>query len=413
MDQPIISSDLIRGHIDTIILHSLLSSDKYAQQINQTIEEKCENKYTINQATLYSSLKRLEGLKFVSSYWFDAADGRRKFFKITEKGKVEVEKNLSSWAFSRSIIDNLVDYIPPTQDNKTAVEVGLDNNEKTFSNGINGSNTEKITNLNIDSCENFSNTQTTSESFVGKLNDSVLNEDEKKEINYKNIINGLIKTQTNSAKQNDATKQNIEIINQEPDEKPKFNETIDCFDNNSKKININDNNVDYSNLILNARNCGYKIKISSSNSAKSSGNIFINKIDFFSILCVLLAVVIEVLFCSFTIYKDKFSPFKAIMPILLMIALTIFFAVKYCNNPQKSNNKLPNSNRIIASIIVALNLLLLTLVVDFLVDIDFSSLDNIMSYIIAPIIVCIDIVLFFIFEFVFSKSKLKKSKPKF
>ena len=62
---------------------------------------------------------------------------------------------------------------------------------------------------------------------------------------------------------------------------------------------------------------------------------------------------------------------------------------------------------------MALNLLLLTLVVDFLVDIDFSSLDNIMSYIIAPIIVCIDIVLFFIFEFVFSKSKLKKSKPKF
>ena len=413
MDQPIISSDLIRGHIDTIILHSLLSSDKYAQQINQTIEEKCENKYTINQATLYSSLKRLEGLKFVSSYWFDAADGRRKFFKITEKGKVEVEKNLSSWAFSRSIIDNLVDYIPPTQDNKTAVEVGLDNNEKTFSNGINGSDTEKTTNLNIDSCENFSNKQTTNESFVSKLNDCFLNEDEKKEINYKNIINGLIKTQTNSAKQSDATKQNIEIINQEPEEKPKFNETIDCFDNNSKKININDNNVDYSNLILNARNCGYKIKISSSSSAKSSGNIFINKIDFFSILCVLLAVVIEVLFCSFTIYKDRFSPFKAIMPILLMIALTIFFAVKYCNNPQKSNNKLPNSNRIIASIIVALNLLLLTLVVDFLVDIDFSSLDNIMSYIIAPIIVCIDIVLFFIFEFVFSKSKLKKSKPKF
>ena len=57
-----ISSDLIRGHIDTIILHSLTSGNKYAQQISDFIEEKSDNKYVINQATLYSSLKRLENL---------------------------------------------------------------------------------------------------------------------------------------------------------------------------------------------------------------------------------------------------------------------------------------------------------------------------------------------------------------
>ena len=93
MEQPAISSDLIRGHIDTIILHTLLDGDKYAQQISLSVEEKSEKKYTINQATLYSSLKRLESLNFVSSYWFDASDGRRKFFKITEKGKQEVNNN--------------------------------------------------------------------------------------------------------------------------------------------------------------------------------------------------------------------------------------------------------------------------------------------------------------------------------
>ena len=78
-----ISSDLIRGHIDTIILHTLINGDKHAQQISDFVEEKSGNEYKINQATLYSSLKRLESLKFVQSYWNDSDNGRSKFFKLT------------------------------------------------------------------------------------------------------------------------------------------------------------------------------------------------------------------------------------------------------------------------------------------------------------------------------------------
>ena len=39
-NRPSISSDLIRGHIDTIILHALTENDKYAQQISEVIESK-------------------------------------------------------------------------------------------------------------------------------------------------------------------------------------------------------------------------------------------------------------------------------------------------------------------------------------------------------------------------------------
>ena len=60
-----ISSDLIRGHIDTIILHTLLDGDKYAQQIIDSVDLKSEKQYQLNQATLYSSLKRLESGGFV------------------------------------------------------------------------------------------------------------------------------------------------------------------------------------------------------------------------------------------------------------------------------------------------------------------------------------------------------------
>ena len=107
-----ISSDLIRGHIDTIILHTLLDSDKFAEQISDAIDKKSDGAYKINQATLYSALKRLESLKYVNSYQQDAVNGRRKFFTLTQSGKNFAEANLSSWSFSRSIIDKLIDCEP-------------------------------------------------------------------------------------------------------------------------------------------------------------------------------------------------------------------------------------------------------------------------------------------------------------
>ena len=113
MEPQAISSDLIRGHIDTIILHALLNGDKFAQQISDAIEQKSDSEYKINQATLYSSLKRLESLKYVSSYWYDSdAGGRRKYFKLTDLGKKTVEDNILNWSYSRGIIDKLMDCSP-------------------------------------------------------------------------------------------------------------------------------------------------------------------------------------------------------------------------------------------------------------------------------------------------------------
>ena len=98
MEQQAISSDLIRGHIDTIILHTLINGDQFAQQISDSIEPKSDSVYKINQATLYSSLKRLESLKHVKSYWNDSDSGRRKYFSLTESGKNFVETNMSKIA---------------------------------------------------------------------------------------------------------------------------------------------------------------------------------------------------------------------------------------------------------------------------------------------------------------------------
>jgi PadR family transcriptional regulator PadR len=106
-----ISSDLIRGHINTIILRTLYERDKYGYEIIEEIEKKSHGQYTLKQPTLYSALKRLESQGYITAYWKTdevTLGGRRKYYKLTDSGKEITEKNLSEWEYSRTVIDNLI-----------------------------------------------------------------------------------------------------------------------------------------------------------------------------------------------------------------------------------------------------------------------------------------------------------------
>ena len=73
-----INSDLIRGHINTIILKALYDGDRYGYDIIKDIEQKSSGQYTLKQPTLYSCLKRLESQGFISSYWGAKSNGGRR-----------------------------------------------------------------------------------------------------------------------------------------------------------------------------------------------------------------------------------------------------------------------------------------------------------------------------------------------
>ena len=104
-----INSNLIRGHIDTVILNLLAQGDKYGYEISKIISFKTGGEYEINEATLYSSLKRLERDRAIISYWGDETQGgRRKYYKITEEGKKVLIKNILDWEFTKKIISKLI-----------------------------------------------------------------------------------------------------------------------------------------------------------------------------------------------------------------------------------------------------------------------------------------------------------------
>lgn len=109
MEDNKISSDLHRGHTDTIILKLLLSGDKYGYEISKLIQSNSSGEYELKESTMFSSLKRLENNGGVTSYWGDESQGgRRKYYMITEKGKRIYIKNKKNWENAKSILEQLL-----------------------------------------------------------------------------------------------------------------------------------------------------------------------------------------------------------------------------------------------------------------------------------------------------------------
>ena len=104
-----ITSDLLRGHTDTIILGLLRDGDKYGYEISKLIQEKSDQLYQLHEATMYSSLKRLENSSWITSYWGDETQGgRRKYYCITDDGIVQYRANKQAWMQAKHILDQLL-----------------------------------------------------------------------------------------------------------------------------------------------------------------------------------------------------------------------------------------------------------------------------------------------------------------
>ena len=104
-----LSSDLLRGHTDTIILRLLLDDDKYGYEITKLVSEQSDLQYELKEATMYSSLKRLEHDGHIISYWgSESQGGRRKYYRITESGRQVYKVNKQNWDHAKRILDGLL-----------------------------------------------------------------------------------------------------------------------------------------------------------------------------------------------------------------------------------------------------------------------------------------------------------------
>ncbi|MFL0267967.1 PadR family transcriptional regulator [Candidatus Clostridium radicumherbarum] len=102
-----IDKEMIKGYIESIILSVLVNEDLYGYEISKRIKNISENTFEIKEGTMYVVLKRLETNELISPYWDDteSGGGRRRYYKITEKGVNYLNNKKSEWTFFKNIID--------------------------------------------------------------------------------------------------------------------------------------------------------------------------------------------------------------------------------------------------------------------------------------------------------------------
>ncbi len=106
-----ISSDVIRGYNDTMILYLLLNEPSYGYEISKQIKVLSESKYIIKETTLYSAFSRMEKNGYVESY-SQEADGsgkKRTYYRITDDGKKYYNEKCEEWALTKEVVEKFID----------------------------------------------------------------------------------------------------------------------------------------------------------------------------------------------------------------------------------------------------------------------------------------------------------------
>lgn len=99
----------IKGYADSMVLSILVNKDSYAYEIGKIIKEKSGFLFEMKEATLYSTLKRLEKDGFLTSYEGKETNGsKRKYYQITVYGKIYYQKTKDDWFCTKKLIDKFL-----------------------------------------------------------------------------------------------------------------------------------------------------------------------------------------------------------------------------------------------------------------------------------------------------------------
>lgn len=450
-----ISADLIRGHINTIILRTLYERDKYGYEIIEEIETRSHGQYTLKQPTLYSALKRLESQGYINAYWKTdevSQGGRRKYYTLTDNGREIAEKNQAEWEYSRTVIDSLIsdrsfDFSQPAP---TAVDFKILKNSttrvhsaRTDENGE-GENEPAQNNQgvqNVQPLQASAQETVTAEPPVQPAQQqpqqvyaepsapptpavSEISEEERKKLheNYLKLISEPVEAPAEPSVAPNADEISTEklIYNNRPETERDYRNLINNLfvktlqpqtDNpppvapvqqQVKTERVNTVNID--DVAARAENDGLTVNTSDYKESGSRRKRYNVGAELFkSSLIVAVVMLLEFALCL--IFRKELNITLAYPFVILAIAgaQALIFGVIRAANVIKSTSKPASLTYLTASIVVAVIIILIICVVAILLNIDFSSTADIMSKIIVPSIVTLNIPLFATLFCLFSK----------
>ncbi len=109
MDKEPIDTELVKGSTIMVILTVLNRGERYGYELIKEIERESEGLLQPKEGTIYPVLHQLEKDGSITSRWGESENARkRKYYRITTRGKKVLSKKKTDWTSFRDLMDRIV-----------------------------------------------------------------------------------------------------------------------------------------------------------------------------------------------------------------------------------------------------------------------------------------------------------------
>lgn len=99
-----INKELLKGNTSMLVLSLLENENMYGYQMIKELSRKSKKLFELKEGTLYPILHTLEQKNYITSYWDETGNKKRKYYSITKDGKKHLKSKKEEWiSFSNGI----------------------------------------------------------------------------------------------------------------------------------------------------------------------------------------------------------------------------------------------------------------------------------------------------------------------
>ena len=96
-DRPM-RTDLLRGHLDGLLLAVLADAPGHGYELSQRLTQRSGGELGVHEGSLYPALHRLERGGLVESSWSTDTGRRRRIYRLTSAGRRAVKETRREWS---------------------------------------------------------------------------------------------------------------------------------------------------------------------------------------------------------------------------------------------------------------------------------------------------------------------------
>ena len=91
-------TSLLKGTVELLILRSLQQGPLHGYDVSRWVRERTDGVLTLEDATLYQALHRLEDEGWIAAEWGLSDNNRRaKYYELTPQGRRRLRQQIAGW----------------------------------------------------------------------------------------------------------------------------------------------------------------------------------------------------------------------------------------------------------------------------------------------------------------------------